>query len=236
MSFRASRFSWIACAIILANCAASASAEIISYWTFETSVPTTAGPHVAESGINAATSEASGSTGGTFSNPAGNGNGFESIESFSSTAWDPDDFWQFKFPTTGSTGLTLTFDQAGSNTGPKTFKVATSTDGMTFTDLPAGGYSVAASTWNTAPTPMPGFTHSFSLPVELENLPFAYVRLVNTSPTTGGAINGGNVGSGGTNRIDNVQIADSTIPEPATVSLLAMIGLAGSLAGRRFRR
>jgi hypothetical protein len=212
----------IACAITLGGYASGVRAATIAYWTFETSNPTTAGPHVAEAGVEAATSEAMGGTGGTYSAPAGNGNGSTSLHSFSSNGWDVGDYWQFKFPTTGYSGLTLTFDQAGSNTGPKDFKVQTSPDGSTFTDLPSSAYTVIASTWNTNATPMPGFSHSFGLPASLENLAFGYVRLVNTSTVS---INNGTVGSGGTDRVDNVQITTAEVPEPAMLSLLG-IGLA----------
>jgi hypothetical protein len=144
------------------------------------------------------------------------------LHSFSSNGWDVGDYWQFSFPTTGYSGLTLTFDQAGSNTGPKNFKVQTSPDGSTFTDLPSGAYSVNLSTWNTNATPMAGFTYSFSLPTSLENLASAYVRLVDSSTTS---INNGTVAAGGTDRVDNVQITSAEVPEPAMFGLLG-IGLA----------
>ena len=56
----------------------------LAAWTFETSVPVNGGPHQAEGGVFAASSTALGATGGTYSNPVGNG----SLESFSSNGWD----------------------------------------------------------------------------------------------------------------------------------------------------
>src|SRR5690349_21798851 len=77
----------------------TSQAVLIADWTFETSVPTTAGPYVAEGGVNAATSFASGLHAGAsvYSNPAGAG----SAESFSSTAWAIGDYYQFTSSTIG---------------------------------------------------------------------------------------------------------------------------------------
>ncbi len=50
----------IGAAMCLFAAAPAVNADTIANWTFETSVPATAGPHIAELGINAATAEASG--------------------------------------------------------------------------------------------------------------------------------------------------------------------------------
>lgn len=234
-------FYSIAGAIALASLASNAVGATIVDWTFETlpasPAVVTAGPYTAETGVNATGSEATGGTGGgttvgTYSSPAGNGDGNTSLHSYSSNGWDVGDFWQFKFSTVGATGMTLSFDTAGSATGPKNFKVQTSTDGSSYTDLPSGAYTVAASTWNTNATPMTGFTSTFSLPATLENLSAAYIRLVDTSAATGGAINGGNVGTGGTSRVDNFKVSTVDVPEPCS-ALLVVCGLAGFGLGRR---
>ena len=112
---------------LLAAFMLSASAPVFAFpvdlavWTFETSLPATAGPHAAEGGINAgAGSPASGfhaSASVVYSNPAGNG----SAESFSSTFWSVGDYWQFSTSSVGYTDIHLAWDQASSNTGPRDF-------------------------------------------------------------------------------------------------------------------
>jgi hypothetical protein len=192
-----------------------ALATIVADWTFE-SLPTsgvTSGPYTAEAGVNGATSQATGVGGATYTSPAGS----LSAKSFSANGWDVSDYWQFKVPTTGFTGLTLSFDQTGSNTGPRDFKVATSPDGTTFTDLPSGGYTVL---FNGPPNSAWGatgggaaYTHSYSLPVALENVAFAFIRLIDTSTTS---INGTTVAVAGSDRVDNVII--SAVPEAPAVA------------------
>jgi len=216
------RFLAIATAIALGSVLNSASAAtILSNWTFETSAPTTAGPHVAEAGINAATSQALGGTGGTYSSPAGNGVG--SLRSFSSNGWNEGEWYQFSTPTLGYDSLTFTLDHAGSGTGPRDFKVATSTDGVIFTDVPLATYTVALSNWNTTAL-QPGFTNSFSLPASLNNAATAYVRVVMNGTTS---VSGGTTAGTGTSRVDNVIIAGNlAVPEPAS---LALLGLASAM-------
>jgi len=65
--------------LVFLAAAQATRADIIATWTFETSVPTTAGPFSPEVGSGSALGyHASGSA--VYSNPAGNG----SLESFSS--------------------------------------------------------------------------------------------------------------------------------------------------------
>lgn len=220
-------------AILIA--ATGASAATIAQWTFE---PGTAGnPPLAASstsitGIAPATGSgvasglhASAST--TFDNPSGNG----SVESFSSNNWGIGDYYQFQTSTTGSSGIGLTFDATGSNTGPVDFKIQYSTDGSTFTDS-AYTYAVLANSpsWSSG-TNQPAYTNTFdfSSVTALNNQAAVYFRLVNTSTAS---INGGTVGTGGTSRLDNVTISDTVIPEPTAIALGA-IGLACVAAFRR---
>src|SRR6516164_6923551 len=84
--------SILALTVALAG-AASASADTIASWTFETSQPVTAGPFAPEVGTGSALGVHSGSS--TYSAPAGNG----SSHSFSSTNWLVDDYYQFTLST-----------------------------------------------------------------------------------------------------------------------------------------
>jgi hypothetical protein len=229
--------SLILAAVVLCAFASRASATIVADWTFESLTITTGTPAAtfpASGGISPEVG--AGSASGThataataWSTPAGNG----STKSFSANQWLPGDYWQFTFDATG-TGfpvLTLSVDQTGSATGPKNFKVATSTDGTTFSDLPAGGYSLTAITFS-AGTNNPAATFAFTLPAAMLLSSTDVVRLIDTSPTTGGAINLGNVGTAGTDRVDNVIL--SAVPEASSAVLGAMIcGVIGLCYGGR---
>jgi hypothetical protein len=199
---------------------ASAFATTIAGWTFETSVPTTAGPHAAEVGTGAALGSHT-SASAVYSNPAGNG----SIESFSSNFWSAGDYYQFSTSTLGYSGLVLTFDATGSNTGPAAFKVQASTDGVSFSDI-GFSYTLTNDTWSVS-TANPVSTRSTALPASLENQASIFVRFVQD---TDASINGGTVATGGTSRIDNVFIA--SVPEPTTLGL-AMASLSFLLIRRK---
>lgn len=209
----------------LAALAGTASARIdLALWTFETSIPTNAGPHAAEGGLFAASSFASGNTGGTYSNPVGNG----SVESFSSNGWNANEYYQFTTSTLGYQNISITWDQARSSTGPADFRLAFSTDGVNFTGLldyvvlandaanggvwtsPGSGGTRISNYTNTAVIPAP---NAASLTVRLISL---------LTPSS----------ANGTNRVDNVQIAGDLIPTPGAV---ALAGVAGLVSIRRRR-
>jgi hypothetical protein len=205
--------------------AVETNAAVLAKWTYETSVPTTAGPHAAEVGIGSAL----GTTGGTYSNPAGPG----SNESFSATDWNVGEYWQFSTSSTGYQDITVSFDAMGSNTGPKDFKIAYSTDNTTYTDFAT--YALINAAWSSDPSFVnPSTAHfdfDFSAITALDNAPTIYFRLIDNSTT---AINSANpVGTTGTSRTDNVTINGTLIPEPASLSLMGLGGLA--MLGRRKR-
>ena len=201
---------------LLAAClmfAAPASADILAEWTFETSPPTTAGPHAADSGSGNALGFHAGSS--TYSNPTGNG----STESFSSNTWAVGDYYQFSTSSVGYSGIEFSWDQAGSNTGPADFELSWSTDGTNFTSLlnhvvPSGSFSSVSvnALFQNGPV---------AAPSALDNQATIYFRLTNSSTLS---INGGTVASGGTGRVDNVVIT-GVVPEPATIDLLSLGGL-----------
>lgn len=220
---------WLVVLVLLFvnNSQLNAGLITIAQWTFETSVPTNAGPHVAEGGLQAGVAAATGfhtSAAAVYSNPAGNG----SPESFSSNTWTTiGDYYQFQFNLTGNQGASITWDQARSTSGPGEFDLQYSTDGLTFQSILS--YQVLVSTnptpgaWNST-TYLPAFTIGpVSLPAAVNDQATVFVRM--SSMVVAAAA--------GTNRIDNVRVQASAIPEPSAISLLAMAFLGGSCVRRR---
>lgn len=214
------KVSRLIAALVLIASVSSAKAAIIAHWTFETSVPTTAGPHAAELGDNAgAGSAATGFHAGatTYSNPVGNG----SLESFSSTNWATDDHYQFTTSTVGYTLIALEWCQSRSGTGPADFRVEGSTDGTNYSTLLASYTVLSTPSWSSNPAnAQPSTCYAVNAPASFDNQATVFFRL--TSNVT--------VASGGTSRVDDVKIV--TVPEPATMSLLVI----GALAALRRRR
>jgi hypothetical protein len=222
--------SALTCAVMGLACVAH-GATMLAEWTFETSIPTTAGPHTAEGGVFAGTSQALGGTGGTWSNPAGNG----TAESFSSNGWDVGDYFQFMTSSTGYESLNLSFSATSSNTGPRDFKVQGSTDGVSFSDI-GFAYAVLANAtpnpvWN-ATTASAIYEVSTPLPASLENQASLWVRLVQNSTVSA---NGGTVAATGTSRVDTVRIT-GLVPEPSTLVIASIAGIAAFGLRRRSGR
>lgn len=198
---------------------ATASAVDLARWTFEVSVPATAGPHTAEAGVNAVSSFASGlhSNGATvYSNPVGNG----SFESFSSNTWSTGDYYQFTTSTLGYQTINVAWEQTRSGTGPATFDLEWSTDGSLFSTL-ADDYTVNQVTWASG-APVAGSSFSFGLPAGAANQATLYIRMTSQVTTA----------TAGTNRVDDVVISGELIPTPGA---LALLGVAGVAASRRRR-
>jgi hypothetical protein len=196
--------------------APTALAGTITGWTFETSIPLTAGPHAAEIGTGSASGVHAGAA--TYSSPAGNG----SAHSFSSNTWVIGDYYQFTTSSVGSSDLAITWDETRSGTGPSAFEVQYSTDGSTYTAIPAvlvPAYTVPSVTWN-ASTPDATGTSSFTRVLQsipgLNNNATIGFRLVATGAAGGTA---------GTNRVDNFKVLDN-VPEPCTAILIGMVGFA----------
>jgi hypothetical protein len=217
-----------------------AQAATIAKWTFETSVPaltdsSTIGSLSAEIGTGTASGfHASLLT--DWSNPVGN----NSSESLSSNNWAQNDYYQFTTSTVGFSNIVFSFDQTRSSTGPSSFNVAYSTNGTSFTDLAGSAYTVVASTgtnivysdatngasWTSSKLAT-NTSYSFSLSAitTLNNVPNVYLRLVQT---------GSGIATTGTNRVDNIEIAGTAIPEPSTfAAILGGVALAGVAARRR---
>jgi hypothetical protein len=198
----------LVCSFLLAT-TTSAFSQMIVRWGFEgvtttntgTDAIVSVGSAVADSGAQTAGSffsahHASAST--VWSNPVGNG----TAKSVSANNWAVGDYFQFQFNTVGFSNLFVAWDQTGSNTGPRDFKVQYSTDGVNYTDATGTNstYSLVVSNWsNTIPRPEHTRILDLSGVTSLNNNPSVYIRLVANSTTS---INGGTVGTTGTGRVD----------------------------------
>ena len=201
-------------------------AQTIAQWTFETSIPVTAGPVSPEIGSGSATGSHVGAA--TFSSPAGNG----SSHSFSANTWAVGDSWQFQVSTLGFNNVGLSWDQTSSNTGPKDYNLDYSLNsGLSWTTV--SSYSVLANAapnaWSTA-TSVPAATFSPALAGAVDNQASVWFRLINTDTVSA---NGGTVAVAGTDRVDNFTVAVAAVPEPTSLSLLGGFGLLAWFVSRR---
>ena len=218
--------------MVMGLASVAARADTIADWTFETSQPSKSGSFAPEVGSGAASgSHASGSS--VYSSPSGNG----SAHSFSSNYWSSGDYYQFQVATTSLSGLSLTWDQISSSTGPKDFELEYSTNGTSFTNFQS--YSVlsngGSTTWSST-TPITASSYSFNLAsvAALNNQASVYLRLVDLDTVSAG---GGTVGTAGTDRVDNfaVMATAAPVPLPAGIWLLGS-GIAAMGVVRRRRR
>lgn len=183
----------------------------IANWTFESSVPTTAGPFSPEFGSGTGTAHHSNSS-TTYSNPAGNG----SAESWGADHWSVGDYWQFSVSTIGFNDVQVAFDEYGSSTGPRDFSLEYSTSGTGFTVLDSYSLSAAGS-WYTK-------TFDLSSIAGLNNDSTVYFRLIDLDAV---GINGSSVATTDTDRVDNVIVTGNTIPD--STSSFAGLGCAVAL-------
>lgn len=214
----------------LALTSVSAQAATIALWNFESPNPADATAAIYPNAIapaigsgNAKGVHASAAT--AWTTPVGNG----STDSFSSNTWAVGDYYEFSTNTTGFSGINVSWDQTSSNTGPRDFKLAYSTNGTTFTDF-FTGITVLA---NAAPNPtwtsgtvnaVFNFTANLASVIALNNQTNVFFRLIDTSTVSA---NGGAVAAGGTSRVDNFTISGTSTPVP----LPAAVWLLGSALG-----
>lgn len=200
-------------------------AVTISQWTFETSQPTTSGPFGPESGFGSAMASHADSS-AAFSNPVGNG----SAESWSATRWAFGDYWQFQVSTIGFKDISISWDQAGSGTGPRDFALQFSTDGSLFTQVGAE-YQIAAQNWSSS-TFHNGFTFApdlSAISLLIADQTNVFFRLVENSTTN---IDGtGAVTAAGTSRIDNFTVTGDAITTRAIPDSLSFTFTACFLLG-----
>jgi len=187
-------------------------AAIIANWTFEVNTPadlnnSTAGPAVSADVGSGTFSGLHASAASDWSTPLGNG----SANSYSVNTWTSGDYFQIHISTIGLSGISLSWDQAGSSTGPRDFILQYSTDGSSFTSF-GSTYAVGGdvNTWSST-VHRTGFDHSADLSsiTALDNAPDVYFRLMNNSTVSVGA---GTVAATGTGRIDDFTV--TAVPEP----------------------
>ena len=223
--------------LLLAGALLPAPAGILSQWTFEGSVPTTAGPVSPEAGNGIGTAfHADPAT--VYSHPAGNG----SDASWSANRWAAGDYFQFQLDTLGYQSVMVSWDQTRSSDGPSSFDFAYSLDGNDFTVVVNNGVSDG---WSS-------FSVDLSSLSILNNASAIYFRLSansaqvnNNNFTSAGPIN--NFGGPspdspftpeGTSQIDNFTISATAVPDslpwPVTAAtFLAMIALSRRFSARR---
>lgn len=221
-------------AMAIANCGA-ASAAIIAQWTYEANTPadlsnSAAGPTVlADFGVGTGTA-AHATANADWTTPAGNG----SANSLSVNEWAVGDYFQYEVSTVGYTGITLSWDQTSSSTGPGVFdleyRVGNTGPFTTFVNdyavLPNQVAAPGAGTWGSV-TAIPAYSYfsDLSAITALDNQPIVQFRV--TMATTADSTPPGTVATGGTSRIDNFTV--SAIPEPSSIALgaLSCVGLFG---------
>lgn len=212
----------LALIVVLSWASSSPANIVIAQWTFETSVPASEGPHTAEGGVSAATSFASTNSGGTITNPIGNG----SAESFNSNGWANGEYFQFTTNTIGFHNVWISFAQAASATGPRDFQFQYSTDGTNYVNF-GPVYAGPTTDFISATTSSPGniLTFDLSLVTGLYNQAAVGFRVA-VSGTK--AENGLDIGGAGTFRVDDFTVNGvSAVPEPSSLVLsIAMMGSA----------
>ena len=216
---------FVSATILILILAASAQAQTIAQWTFETSQPS-GSPGAGNYLTNIAAEVGSGTGSGwhagasTYSTPVGDG----SVHSFSSSLWAVGDFYQFDTSTVGYSGIRVEWDQASSGTGPGFGHLQYSTDGNTFTPF-GSDYSIVVNAtpnaWSSATyNPLFHYTVDLSSVTALNNDSTVWFRLVDPNTTSA---NGGTVGTAGTDRVDNFTV--EVVPEPHSLALLGGFGI-----------
>ncbi len=227
------------CAAVVAQVA---NAAVVVGWTIPTAFPTGAGNvpigtsysvGIGDQGAAAAGTNlsnvhqlaSSGAQNTSYTSPAGNG----STYAFSSNVWKAGDYYQASLSGTGYTGMSFTWDQTRSTTGPATWTLIMSVDGgsnwttllASYAPIVNSATPVGAGTWSTT-TYNAAYTSTISLGAAADNAASIIIRMQATVDSVNGS---GVYQAGGTARIDNVFINGTAVPAPSAIALLGVAGL-----------
>lgn len=223
--------SLVAASLITAGAVSmSASAALVAGWSMPTAVAAaTTGSNYTYGAADLGEATAGTSLSGyhflaatTWSSPVGNG----STYSLSSNNWTTGDYYQVSLSTTGYTEeITLSFDQTRSSTGPATFAVLMSIDGgsnfttvlASYSVVQAGGAGTGTSSWNATTNQPTAFTTTVSGLSAAAGQASVIFRIQSTVTPA----------SGGTNRVDNINVYSGAVPTPGAIALLGVAGLVG---------
>ena len=183
---------------LLLHCFISIQGQtIIAGWDFENKDP------IADTGISMNLNREITSTSPSTINYV-SGSGGPGTYSTNNINWDNGQnlkYWQISISTQGYKNLNLSSKQYSSNTGPRDFKIQYSTNGSIWSD--------AGITITLAANFTKGVLNEFNLPIQCNDQPMVYIRWMMNSNT---AVNGSNVGSTGSNRIDDILIKGCLMP------------------------
>jgi hypothetical protein len=231
--------------------AVSVRADTIALWTFEAGqnsalassfsvTGTTLGSIPSDVGVGFASGYHA-TAASVWSSPAGDATAAgPQLRALSANNWlQGSDYFQFTvspdLANNSYSGIGLTWDQTGSNTGPGTWGLYYSTDGITFAQF-GSDYVIVNGSWNTTTISPSHESVDLSAITALNSAATIYFRIVDDSPATGGSITLGNVGTGGTGRIDNFSVTANVTPIPEPASITLVCGLGSLLAWNLIRR
>jgi hypothetical protein len=205
---------------------AAAHADIVAGWTFQNSafVSSTTGSSTftyPQTGTDTAFTGYHADARTKWYNNVGNG----SSSAVNSDFWTIGDYYQASLSTTGYTDISLKWDMTRSASGPANFKIDISTDGGSSwstigTQVVLQNSSTNGGSWTSA-TYVANYTSTISGITAAAEQASLLIRWIATSAAGS---------TGGTARIDNVQIQGTLVPAPGAA---ALVGLAGLIARRR---
>ncbi len=178
-------------------------------------------------------------TNSVWSFPVGNG----SVNSASATGWTSgNSYWEIEVPTATFRDIIVNFDQVSSSTGPRNWKfqykvgsAGSYVDVGTYANLPNGNSgTISNPSWSSSVVNLANrYTFDLSAISAIEDVSGSNVffrLLVDGTQQAGSNVTA--FPTTGTNRIDNVLITATPVPEPMTAGLLTAAASA-MLARRR---